>query len=153
MMSRFRILLVANGPSEVAAIEKSLDKLKGIEVITTSSVMEALSRLSSMQFHLILCQLELPSMSGIELLEELKAKHDYRNIPLVFLTEEYSNKHFQQMGYEIGSFDYLKRPLKEDRLLNKVAVYQKLFEKCNELNEAKRMISEIRNDSKNKKSA
>ena len=153
MMSRFRILLVANGPCEVAAIEKSLDKLKGIEAITTSSVMEALNRLSSMQFDLILCQLELPNMSGIELLEELKAKHDYQNIPLVFLTEEYSNKHFQQIGYEIGSFDYLKRPLKEDRLLNKVAVYQKLFLKCNELNEAKRMISENRNDSKNKKSA
>lgn len=57
------------------------------------------------------------------------------------------------MGYEIGSFDYLKRPLKEDRLLNKVAVYQKLFNKCLELNEAKRKISEIQNDSKIKKSA
>lgn len=152
-MSRFRILLVANGPSEVAAIEKSLEKLKQVEVITTSSVMQALSRMNSFQIHLILCQLELPNMSGIELLEELKAKHDFQNIPFVFLTEEYSNKHFLQMGYEIGSFDYLKRPLKEDRLLNKVAVYQKLFNKCLELNEAKRKISEIQNDSKIKKSA
>lgn len=86
-MSRFRILLVANGPSEVAAIEKSLEKLKQVEVITTSSVMQALSRMNSFQIHLILCQLELPNMSGIELLEELKAKHDFQNIPFVFLTE------------------------------------------------------------------
>lgn len=152
-MQRFRILVVANGPSEVSAIEKSLSRLKHAEVICVSSVMQALSRLGSMQVDLILCQIELPNMSGITLGEELQSKNDTKQIPIIYLSETYTNKHFLQMGYELGSFDYLRRPIKDDRLINKVLVYQKLFFKTSELCEAKRMISEVRHQGQAKESA
>ena len=152
-MSKFRILLVANLSSEIAAMEETLEKLKNIEVVTCNCVMQGLICVGRMKVNLIICQLDLPHMSGIEFLQELKSDRDNHDVPLVFLTEGFSNKQFLQLGLEIGAFDYIKKPIKEDRLLNKVAVYKKLYDKGIELDKTKRELAEVRNIPKNKKIA
>ena len=93
-----------------------------------------------------------PHVRGIEFLQ-IKSDRDNHDVPFSVFNEGFSNKQFLQLGLEIGAFDYIKKMIKEDRLLNKVAVCKKLYDKGIELDKTKRELAKVRNIPKNKKIA
>jgi len=58
----------------------------GYEVETTENGKEALNRLFSGKFDLIITDLEMPEMDGFELIKEVRASPDYKNIPIIVVT-------------------------------------------------------------------
>ncbi len=65
---------------------------------------------------LILLDIKLPRLSGMELLERLKASPDLRGIPVVMLTGSIVSEHIQK-SYDLGAVSYLLKPISEDELL------------------------------------
>jgi two-component system chemotaxis response regulator CheY len=84
---------------------------------------EALQRLSeNRDVDLVLLDMNMPRMTGLELLEAMKADAAMKKIPVVLVTTEGSDEQTQR-GLEAGAAAYVKKPFKNEEL---IAVVQRL---------------------------
>jgi CheY-like chemotaxis protein len=71
---------------------------------------------------LVLLDMNMPRMNGLELLEAMKADKEMKKIPVVLVTTEGSDEQTQR-GLEAGAAAYVKKPFKNEEL---IAVVQRL---------------------------
>lgn len=114
---------------------------QGFELTCTFDSDETLCRLYEEQFDLLILDVNLPDMSGFELLKELKKSNN--TIPSIFTTSLNSIEELE-IGYKIGCDDYLKKPFALKELLLRInAILKKT------INNSIKMGSNITFDSKN----
>jgi DNA-binding NtrC family response regulator len=107
---------------------ESVDRLtqglraKGYSVRTFSTGAEALAALKREPGHLVVCELELPDVSGIELLREVRRAD--AGVPVIIMTRHTSTQHAIDSMRE-GAYDYIPKPVETERLLR---VIEKLAE-------------------------
>jgi len=94
----------------------------GYEVITAEDGKDALNRLKSTTVDLVITDLNMPNMTGIELIRALRALPAYKFIPIVMLTTE-SEEGIKAQGRAAGATGWIVKPFKQDQLL---AVVKKL---------------------------
>lgn len=68
---------------------------------------------------LILSDIMMPEIDGIELCKKLKANHTTSHIPFVFLTARTSNES-KIIAKEVGAYDYITKPFSKEILLNRI---------------------------------
>lgn len=85
-----------------------------------SSATEALNLLNNNKIDLMLLDIEMPDMSGIELIKSLK------NPPLTILTT--SNKEYALEAFEYSIVDYIIKPISLDRFFKAIAKAKEIFE-------------------------
>lgn len=83
---------------------------------------EALNILKNTTPHLILCDIMMPEMDGIELCKIIKADPQTRNIPFIFLTAKAEIEDVLQ-GFETGAVDYVTKPFNSIELIARVHVH------------------------------
>jgi len=120
------ILIVDDSPANLAAFEVILEPLK-CHVVKVSSGADALRRLLAQDFALILMDVQMPGMSGIETVELIKQSKRHRHIPILFVTATCCDRSFIARGYETGAVDYIVKPLDAEILRSKVSVLVELF--------------------------
>lgn len=79
----------------------------------------ALELLQDMDFDLILCDIMMPKIDGMEVLKTLKARSPQRVIPLIFLTAKTTHEDIRA-GMRLGAWDYITKPFKHHELLDSV---------------------------------
>lgn len=90
-MNRFDVMVVDDNPDEILIIKRILKKAQiGIELHTVHSGKEALEFLinndSTYKLVLILLDIKMPGMNGIELLHNIRSDKKFDNLPIVMLT-------------------------------------------------------------------
>ena len=81
---------------------------------------EALEVLKHQDVQLILCDINMPNMDGIELLEKVKAKdHHLRDVPFIMVTTEGSQARVMQ-ALQLGASGYVKKPFTADQIKEKL---------------------------------
>ncbi|MCW8890117.1 MAG: response regulator [Sedimenticola sp.] len=90
-------------------------KEAGYEVIDASDGVEALAIAEGRQVDLVLTDLNMPRMDGIELIKRLRRNAGYRYTPLLMLTTESSTEKKQQ-GREAGATGWIVKPFDPDQL-------------------------------------
>lgn len=98
---------------EEALCEILQDELiaEGYKVFIARNGLEGLSRLQEVEPDLIICDRNMPSMSGHELLERLRNVYpQYKNVPFIFLTA-LSNLADRQAVAHLNPYAYLEKPL------------------------------------------
>ena len=115
-MQPFSVLLVDD---EVELIETLLKRLemRRVDVKGVNSGMDALAQLDRKQFDVVVLDVKMPKMDGIETLREIKKR--YPIIEVIMLTG-HANVDVAIVGMELGAFDYLLKPVKIDQLLYKI---------------------------------
>jgi two-component system chemotaxis response regulator CheY len=88
-------------------IHEAGDGLEALEILKTSTV------------QLILCDINMPNMDGIELLERLKAKEPLRSVPVLMVTTEGSQARVMQ-ALELGAAGYVKKPFTAAQIKEKL---------------------------------
>ena len=96
-----------------------LSKAKKYELICASSGEEAINLFEKHQPDMVLSDLRMPEMDGYELYQKLQEK-GAGNIPIMFMTAD-ENDESESKGFEMGAADYIRKPLKADILLRRVA--------------------------------
>jgi CheY-like chemotaxis protein len=81
---------------------------------------DALERLTVLTPDLILLDLMMPDMSGLEVCEKIKSNPQYQDIPVIFLTASNEEHHLIQ-AYSLGASDFVTKPFKKPELLTRVA--------------------------------
>jgi PAS domain S-box-containing protein len=119
------ILIVDDVPENLTTLEAVLAPL-GYPLQTAGSGGEALRRLLDRDFALILLDVRMPGLDGLETAELIKGRARTRDIPIVFLTAARDEVGDIIRGYGIGAVDYVLKPFDAELLRSKVAVFAEL---------------------------
>ena len=113
-----KILLVDDEPDILEIVGYNLSS-EGYQVITAENGIEAVKKAKKEKPHLIIMDVMMPEMDGIEACEQIRKNPDLTNIIITFLTaigEDYS----QVAGFDAGADDYITKPIKPKVLVSKV---------------------------------
>ena len=138
--SDIKILLVDDEPDILEIVGYNL-KNQGYDVYTASNGLEALSAAKRIIPHLILLDIMMPEMDGIETCENIRRMKNLEHTLIVFLTargEDYS----QMAGFDAGADDYITKPVKPKILMSKVKSLLRRL-KSKEASELKITIGDI----------
>jgi PAS domain S-box-containing protein len=126
-----RILMVDDHPPNLLALAAILDPL-GQELVHAHSGEETLRHLLESDFALILMDVQMPGIDGIQTAKLIKERPRNRHIPIIFLTAIHKDPAYIFRGYKEGAVDYLLKPFDAEILRAKVSVFVDLWRK-NEL--------------------
>ncbi len=102
---------------------------KGYEVITAENGMDGLQKLGMEQVNLILTDMNMPYMDGIEFTKQVRANPEISNIPIVMLTTE-ADEEEKQRAYRAGVDDYLVKPATAEQIVESMKrIIRKIFGK------------------------
>lgn len=113
-----KILLVDDEPDILEIVSYNL-RNEGYAIFTAENGIKAIQQAKKIQPHLILLDVMMPEMDGIEACEKIRALDGMEQIIIAFLTarnEDYS----QVAGFEAGADDYITKPVKPKVLVSKV---------------------------------
>jgi PAS domain S-box-containing protein len=123
---RARILMVDDHQPNLLALEAILAPL-GEELVGVTSGEDALRQLLEGEFALILMDVQMPGMDGIETAAVIKQRERNRSTPIIFLTAIAKDPSFIFKGYSQGAVDYLLKPFDPEILRTKVSVFVDLW--------------------------
>lgn len=118
-MSGAPILVVDDNPSNLKLVRVLL-QAKGYDVVTATDAAEALAALRSRRPRLILMDLQLPGVDGLELTRRLKSDPATRDIPIIALTA-YAMKGDAGRAAAAGCDDYVTKPIDVETLPGVIA--------------------------------
>ena len=115
-----RILIVEDSPTMRALLSSALEDLEGsVKLVEAESGFEALRLLPRERWDLIVTDVNMPDINGLELVSFVKGNPAYTNVPLVIVSTEGSDRD-RAKGMELGADAYLVKPF-EPRELREVA--------------------------------
>jgi two-component system, chemotaxis family, chemotaxis protein CheY len=94
-------------------------KEAGYNVIEASDGMDAVSKLNGAEINLVVTDLNMPNMDGIELIKNVRANPKYKFIPILMLTTE-SQTEKKIEGKKAGATGWIIKPFQPEQLLNVV---------------------------------
>ncbi len=113
-----KILLVDDEPDILEIVGYNLSN-EGYQIITAKNGVEAVKKAKKGLPHLIMLDVMMPEMDGIEACEIIRKNPDLKDTIITFLTargEDYS----QVAGFDAGADDYITKPIKPKVLVSKV---------------------------------
>ena len=136
--NNFKILLVDDEPDILEIISYNL-KSNGFEVFTALNGVKALKKAKSILPDLIILDVMMPEMDGIETCEEIRKIPELNDTIITFLTAR-SEDYSQLAGFDAGADDYINKPIKPKLLVGKVKSLLRRLNK-NKVTESKNVIN------------
>ncbi len=121
------ILLVDDHPANLLSLRAILEEL-GQNLVDARSGEEALQRVESCEFAVILLDVRMPGLSGFETARLIRGNDRSRHTPIIFLTANDIDRSQLEEGYALGGVDFLVKPLQPVVLQAKVRGFVELFE-------------------------
>ena len=125
-----KILLVDDEPDILEIVGYNLS-VEGFQIFTAKNGVEAIAKAKKKQPHLIILDVMMPEMDGIEACEIIRNTAGLENTIITFLTargEDYS----QVAGFDAGADDYITKPIKPKVLVSKVNALLRRLREDNE---------------------
>src|ERR1700737_1253096 len=127
-----RILIVDDRRENLLSLEEILEPL-GVPVVHASSGDAALAALLDGDFALILLDVMMPDLDGLETARLIKPRESWAHIPIIFITALSREAAYVFKGYSQGAVDYLLKPIDPDILRAKASVFIDLHQRGEEL--------------------
>lgn len=119
-----KVLVIEDDTHIWKLIEYKLKKEKH-ELTWASDGLKALEILETFKPDLILSDVMVPYMDGIQILKKIKSNEDLKNIPVIMLTSKAQEKDIIK-GLELGAQDYMAKPFSPTELILRVNMALKL---------------------------
>lgn len=111
-----KVILTADDSSSVRQMVSFTLKGAGYTVIEAVDGKDALAKTNSHAVHMVLTDLNMPNMNGIDLIKSLRSEPQYKFIPIIMLTTE-SQDTKKQEGKAAGATGWIVKPFKPEQLL------------------------------------
>jgi len=116
--SDIKILLVDDEPDILEIVGYNL-KNEGYKIFTAKNGIEAIEKAKKHEPHLIILDIMMPEMDGIETCEKIRATKGLENVLITFFTAR-SEDYSQMAGFDVGADDYITKPIKPKVLISKI---------------------------------
>jgi CheY-like chemotaxis protein len=114
-----RILIVDDDPHAVEILTRMLER-EGYECVSAASGPAALQRLCERAVDVILLDVMMPEMDGLQVCERLRQDSELRQIPVVLLTAK-DDMETRSRGMALGVSEYLTKPVNKRELFSRIA--------------------------------
>jgi two-component system, chemotaxis family, chemotaxis protein CheY len=123
-----KIMVVEDSPSMRAYVTTAVEELpvgSEIDIIEAGSGFEALKLLPHHQLDVILTDINMPDINGLELVSFIKNHPTYKSIPILVISTE-SSEEDRRRAEALGAEGYLVKPFEQEELLDKLKSLLKL---------------------------
>lgn len=114
-----KIIMTVDDSATIRQMLSFTLKDAGYEVVEAIDGRDALDRLAEQQIHMLITDLNMPRMDGIELIREVRKDPRHRFIPIIMLTTE-SQESKKAEGKAAGASGWIVKPFKPQQLLSVV---------------------------------
>ncbi len=122
---KYKILIVDDEVDILEFVGYNLRK-EGFIIFTAQNGVEAIKKTREHMPHLILMDVMMPEMDGIEACEKIKEVPECKNIIIAFLTAR-SEDYSQIAGFDAGADDYITKPIKPKLLISRIKALLKRY--------------------------
>ncbi|MBW8847388.1 MAG: response regulator [Burkholderiales bacterium] len=126
------ILIVDDEPANLLVLESVLND-PSYRIVRALSADQALLALMAQEFAVMVLDIQLPDMNGIELAQMIKERKRNAHLPIIFLTAYFDQDQYRLQGYGSGAVDYLHKPVNPAVLRSKVSVFAELDRKSRQI--------------------
>ncbi|HVE50798.1 MAG TPA: response regulator [Casimicrobiaceae bacterium] len=123
---RASILVVDDRPDKLLALTSVLEELKQ-HIVTAASGEEALKQVLGQEFAVILLDVNMPGLDGLETAKLIRSRRKSAHTPIIFITADFNDDVHTRRGYALGAVDYIASPVHPDMLRAKVKVFVDLY--------------------------
>ena len=116
-MAKKHILIVDDVTTNLRFIGELLKEENSLSMARSGD--QALKMLKKIDADLILLDVKMPKMDGIDVMEQLSKDESFRKIPVIFLSAD-GQEETQDKVYELGAADFIKKPFEPGDLLDRI---------------------------------
>ena len=117
-----KVLVVEDSATMRSLIASTVENLPEVEVVEAMNGFEALRILPQQPINLIITDINMPDINGLEIIHFVKNTPGYQSIPIIIVTTEKSAKD-REKGLELGASEYITKPFDPADLLEIVRRY------------------------------
>ncbi len=110
------VLIVEDSKSIRTMIRVALEEAGNFFAVEAGNGFEALKTLPTRRFELIITDINMPDINGLELIGYVKSNPTYRDIPLIIVSTEKTEED-KKRGIALGAAGYVEKPFKKETLL------------------------------------
>jgi two-component system chemotaxis response regulator CheY len=114
-----RVLIIDDSSATRAYIRAALEAEEDMEVTEATSGFDALRILPRSRFDLLLVDINMPNINGLELISFIRRSETHRETPLMIISTEASERD-RSRAFQLGANAYLAKPFTADALLTAV---------------------------------
>lgn len=115
------IIVIVKDDQQVLDLLVDLLEPEGYQVFAATTAKRALELTATVRADLILCDVIMPEMNGLELCQQLKSDPQTASIPVMMVSAVRKEEAARLEGYTVGADDYVEIPFRHEELLIKVA--------------------------------
>lgn len=128
-MKKFNLLLIDDVPNNIYVLKFVIESnFENLEILSANSAKEAIKLIMHYDIDLILSDVQMPELSGIELAAYLHETKQTKNIPIILISAVYKSDENIKKGYEVGVVDYIPKPIDDEILCAKLSVFIHIYE-------------------------
>jgi len=109
------ILIVEDSATTRALIRAVIDEIGDYETVEAGSGFEALKILPQQEYHLIITDINMPDINGLELINFVRNNPRYNHLPIIIVSTERSEED-KKRGMALGATAYVTKPFKSVEL-------------------------------------
>jgi two-component system chemotaxis response regulator CheY len=113
------VLVVEDSKAIRSMIRVSLEEAGGFFAVEAGNGFEALKTLPTRRFDLIITDINMPNINGLELIGYVKSNPTYRDIPLIIVSTEKSEAD-KKRGIALGAAGYVVKPFRKEELMGMI---------------------------------
>lgn len=110
-----RVLVVDDSASMRSLLVSTLEEIEGIEAVEACNGFEALKALPMQPFDLIMTDINMPEINGLEIVHFIKSNQTYQRIPLIIVSTERGQTDIQK-GLALGAQKYITKPFDPEQV-------------------------------------
>ncbi len=111
-----KVIMTADDSASVRQMVGFTLKEAGYEIVEAVDGLQALEKLEGSEVNMLITDLNMPNMDGLELIRETRARPRFKFIPIIMLTTE-SQASKKQEGKAAGATGWIVKPFKPEQLL------------------------------------
>ena len=116
-MPEYKFLVVEDSPTMRQLISFALKRIPGSKIVEANDGIDALKKLSTQKFDIILTDINMPIMDGLKLVSLVRNDANYRNTPVVVITTEGAQED-RERALALGANDYITKPIQPNKILD-----------------------------------
>ena len=118
-MADYTCLIVEDSPMMRQLLVFAMSRVKNMAIVEADDGVDALKKLNSAKFDIIITDINMPIMDGLKLVKRIRSDAVYQNVPIVIITTEGAEED-RQRALQLGANAYITKPIQAPQVISTV---------------------------------